>query len=259
MVKYESFIDINKVVKDASESIDNIINDVVNSFESQKQLIDDVEGQGQISNDLALIHIARGEWDQAMSLLEHSHTIWKQIGAVGREANTLNNLAQVHIYREDWADAHACLSRSQDMFAEAGSDEYLPELERRWGGFFLKTGKLDQALDHALRSVELAVEQSNPLEEGMSCRILGQVHLARGEWEPAEAALHQSLEILSDLKSEYEAAKTELSLVHLAMETDWASDTLDEARAYLARAIQIFERLGAQVDLTEARDLERRL
>ena len=45
MVKYESFIDINKVVKDASESIDNIINDVVNSFESQKQLIDDVEGQ----------------------------------------------------------------------------------------------------------------------------------------------------------------------------------------------------------------------
>ncbi|MEE8390984.1 MAG: hypothetical protein V3S14_09350 [Anaerolineae bacterium] len=87
--------------------------------------------------------------------------------------------------------------------------------------------------------------------------MLGQVHLARGEREPAEATLHQSLQILSDLNSEYEAAKTKLSLVRLAMETDVA--VTEEGREYLTQAIKVFEKLGVQADLAAARELERRL
>ena len=135
------------------------------------------------------------------------------------EARALSHLGQVYIYQEDWEEALACLNRSQDTFILAGSDEYLPELERRWGEFYLGTDGLDQALVHALRSVELAVEQGHPLEEGLSCRMLGRVHMARGEDEPAEAALRQSLQILGDLDSKYEVAKTKLSLVRLAVET----------------------------------------
>jgi anti-anti-sigma factor len=224
---------------------------------TMREEIGDVSGRGQVSNNLALIHLDHGEWEQAMSLLKQSLAIWKQISATGEEARTLSHLAQAHIYQQNWDEALTCLSRSQDTFIQASSDEYLPELERRWGEFYLMTGKLDQALDHALRSVELAVEQSNPLEEGLSCRVLGRVHLARGEDEPAEAALRQSLQIFSDLDSEYEAARTRLSLVHLAVET--GSIPMDKTRAHLAQAIPVFEKLGAQADLAEARKLERQL
>ena len=119
-----------------------------------------------------------------------------------------------------------------------------------WGEFYLKTGELDQALDHARRSIDLAIEQGNPLEEGMSHRMLGQVHLARGEQEPAEVALRSSLQILNDLDSVYETAKTKLSLARVAT---------DEAQTHLAQAIETFARLGAQADLDQARDLERQL
>jgi predicted ATPase len=224
---------------------------------TMREEIGDVSGRGQVSNNLALIHLDHGEWEQAMSLLKQSLAIWKQISATGEEARTLSHLAQAHIYQQNWDEVLTCLSRSQDTFIQASSDEYLPELERRWGEFYLMTGKLDQALDHALRSVELAVEQSNPLEEGLSCRVLGRVHLARGEDEPAEAALRQSLQIFSDLDSEYEAARTRLSLVHLAVEA--GSVPMDETRAHLAQAIPVFEKLGAQADLAEARKLERQL
>ena len=173
------------------------------------------------------------------------------------EARTLSHLGQMHIYQGNWDEALTFLNHSQDTFILAGSDEYLPELERRWGEIYLRTGELDQALDHALRSVELAVEQSHPLEEGLSCRILGRVHLARGEDEPAEAALRQSLQIFTDLDSKYEIAKTKLSLVRSAMEINIIP--LDEAQTYLAEAIPIFEELGAQVELDKARDLEQRL
>ena len=222
-----------------------------------REEIGDVSGQGQVSNNLSLIHLDCGEWDQAMALLERSLAIWRQISATKEEARTLSHLSQVHIYQENWDDALAYLNRSQDTFIQAGSDEYLPELERRWGEFYLMTGEPGRALDHALRSVELAVEQSYLLEEGLSCRVLGRVHLVRGEGEPAEAALRQSLQIFSDLDSKYEAAKTRLSLVRLAVET--GSISVSEARSYLAQATLIFEELGARVDLIEARDLEQQL
>jgi len=220
-----------------------------------REEIGDVSGQGQTKNNLALIHLDRGEWDQAVGLLDQSLAIWRQVGAIEEEGRTLSNLAQVHIYQESWSEALDCLNLSQDTFIQAASDEYLPELERRWGEFYLMTGELDRALDHALRSIELAVEQVNPLEEAQSCRVLGQVHLARDELEPAEAVLTQSLQIFSDLNSEYEVAKTRLSLVHLAMQTGLA----DEAQEHLAQAIRTFGRLNAKANLAEAQNLKQRL
>jgi tetratricopeptide (TPR) repeat protein len=219
-----------------------------------RQEIGDVHGQAMIANNLAEIYLYRGQWTQATSLYGQNRAIAGQIGATLLEAVTLSNLAHVHIYQENWTEAETCLGRSQAIFAEIGSVEgFLAELERRWGEFYLRTGKLDQALDHARRSIGLAVEQDNPLEEGMSRRVLGQIHLARGEWGPAEAALRQSLRALKRLNSEYEAAKTELSLARLAMET--GSISMHEAQDHLAQAIETFERLGAQADLAEAQSL----
>jgi tetratricopeptide (TPR) repeat protein len=217
--------------------------------------IGDVRGEWSSASNLAEIHLNRGEWAQAKDLYEQSLAIWEQIGLLLGEAVTLGNLAQVHMFRENWSEARDCLSRSQAIFAEIGCQEYLPELERRWGELYLKTGELDQALVRTERSIELAVEQGNPLEEGMSRRMLGQVRLARGERELADAALRQSLQILADLNSEYEVAKTRLMLARLAAGTDSISE---EARSYLAQAIDTFERLGAQADLSAARELEER-
>ena len=85
--------------------------------------------------------------------------------------------------------------------------------------------------------------------------MLGQVHLARGEDEPAEAAFYQSLQLLSDLNSEYEVARTQLALAHLAVKTVFTEDT----RKLFAQALETFEKLGTQVDLVEARGLEQQL
>jgi tetratricopeptide (TPR) repeat protein len=221
-----------------------------------KEDVGDIVGQGMIANNLAAIQLDRGEWAQAVDLYEQSLVVWERTGWRLGEAVTLIGLAQVHTYRENWSEARDGLSRSQGIFAEIGSRQFLAELERCWGELFLRTSKLDEALDHTQRSVELAEEQGDLLEEGMSRRMLGQVHLARGEWGPAEAALRQSLQILSDLNSEYEVAKARLVLVRLAAETD---SILGEARLYLAQAVDTFERLGAKPDLSAARELQQQI
>lgn len=216
--------------------------------------IGDIQRQGFVTNNLGLVHLHRGEWTEAATFFEESNTIWKQVGAALPEAVTLSNLARVHIHQKNWSEARACLSRSQAMFDEIGSKSFLPDLERRWGRFYLETEALDQAFDHTRRSIELAVVQEARLEEGMSRRVLGQIYLARGEKEPAEIALRQSLEILLDLDSEYEAAKATLSLARLMLE-----DNPAEAQVQLEHATRTFERLGAQADLAKALALAEQL
>jgi tetratricopeptide (TPR) repeat protein len=147
------------------------------------------------------------------------------------------------------------LKRSQSLFSKIGSEGNLPELERRWGELFLRTGALDEALEHARHSIDLARRLDNPLEQAMSSRLLGQVFLARGAWESAEDALQQSLQILGDLDNAFEAARTKLALARLAQ----ASGSFVTARAYLAQATETFEQLSAQAHLTEARELEQNL
>jgi anti-anti-sigma factor len=226
-----------------------------------RQHVGDIYGQAIIIGNLAEIHRDRGAWDRAAELYEQSMAIWKQIGVRWGEALTLNDMAQLHIYKAELAEARDCLARSQAIFAEVGSHEYLPELERHWAEFYLESGELDHALVHIQRSIACAVEQHNPLEEGISRRVLGKVYLSRGEYELAKVGLCRSLEILGGLKSEYEIAKTKVSLARLSAKADDVSllDLNESAQSYLSQATETFERLGAEIDLAEAHDFTNQL
>jgi hypothetical protein len=96
----------------------------------------------------------------------------------------------------------------------------------------------------------MASVKEDRLEMGMTFRVMGEVHANRDELDPSEIALRRSLRILLDLNSEYEAAKTIVSLTELRLRKD---DTPD--REQFKNAIATFEKLGAEADLLRARSL----
>ncbi|HNB52022.1 MAG TPA: tetratricopeptide repeat protein, partial [Anaerolineales bacterium] len=210
------------------------------------QQIGNIQEQGFIANNLATIHLDRGEWEDAAQLFKESNEIWKQLGAALPNAVTMSNLAQVYIYQKNWSEAEKALQRSEKLFTEIGSDDYLPELKRRWGDYFLHTGRLAQALQYTQQSIDLARTQEARLDEGMSYRVLGEIYQARGESASANTALHQSLDILVELESEYEAAKTRLRLAQL-----WAAQDVSKAQTLLQEAQNSFQKMGAKADLKE--------
>jgi class 3 adenylate cyclase/tetratricopeptide (TPR) repeat protein len=218
------------------------------------QQIGDIQREGFLANNLANVHLYRGEWDQAAWLFNQSNAIWKRIGSPLPDAVTLSNLAQVHIYQGNWDQARENLTQSQAIFEEIGSDDFIPELERRWGELYLKEVDLEQALAHTNRSIELATEQDAKLELGMSLRVLGDIHLARGEHSAAGEALNRSLEILQELESDYEAAKTVLVMARLALEKKADFDRMQLEQAYLT-----FEELEAKADCKVAQSLLKEL
>ena len=218
------------------------------------QRIGNVFEQGNVANNLAYIHLERGEWDQAKYLFIESNQIWKKIGAAFPDAVTLSNLAQVYIYQENWEQARETLTESQELFTAIGSDDYLAELERRWGEYYLGKEDLDQAEEHTRRSIGLAAEQESPLDQGLALRVLGEIHVLVGRFNEAQDALQNSLTLLKQVGSEYEAAKTTLASTSLSLkmgtEVDWEQ---------LEAAVHVFEKLGAQADLDAAHQLQTKL
>ena len=215
-----------------------------------KEKIGDVFYQAALANNLAEIYRDQGQWERAIELYEQSNASWKLLGASLFDAVTLSNLGQVHVYQGTFPEARECLTNADKLFAEAGSDDYLSELERRWGEYYLRTGDLEQAFAHTERSIDLAKEQEARLDEGMSFRVLGEIHIERREFDQAQVALTSSLLTLEELGSEYEAAKTILALTRLALEMGSDID-----KSQLQGVLETFEKLGAQADLKQAREL----
>jgi class 3 adenylate cyclase/tetratricopeptide (TPR) repeat protein len=217
------------------------------SLETTRQ-VGDIQQQGIIANNLGLINLDRGEWEQAKTLFEQSNAVWRQLGASLPEAVTLSNLAQVYLYQGELARAHQNLNKSQTLFEAVGSEYFLPELERRWGEYYWKSGEVDQALKHVWRSLEMAEAQEVLLEEGLSARLLGQICLSRKELRRAEESLVRSLNIFNKMDSDFEAARTVLALTELAI----AGGLLEAPKVELSGAIETLKKLGAQPDLEKA-------
>ncbi|RME46664.1 MAG: STAS domain-containing protein, partial [Caldilineae bacterium] len=208
--------------------------------------------QAFVSNNLALIPLARGNYEEALQLLEASRAIWQRIDLQWGEAVALTRQARVHLWLGNLQEAHNCLTQSEAIFDAAGyADEDVIEMERAWSKYHRLTGNLAEALRHARRAVQLAEAQENRLEEAISHRLVGEAHLAAGELRPAEAALRHSLQMLNNLHSDYQRARTQLLLARLLAQTG----STDEAHTLLTEAIALFETLDARPVLEEAQHL----
>jgi hypothetical protein len=102
------------------------------------------------------------------------------------------------------------------------------------------------------------VEQKITLVEGSARRVLGMVNGALNHWEAAERLLTESVSLAEQQGVRYEAAQAlvQLALLYRRRAAALGSDE-DQAAGIETgdRAVAIFEELGAQWDLAQARQL----
>lgn len=208
---------------------------------SMKQEIGDTLEQGQAFSKLGDVKLYISDYEKATELYQQSLAIWKQVGSPFFEASVLNKLAKVALLQDELADAETYLKQSEQLLANVNSEKLTPELRRSWAEFYLKSNRLDEALNVIQRAIDLSKSQKSLLEQGISERILGQVYHTRHNDELAKKTLQHSFQILSNLPSDYEAAKTMLTMVEIGA----GEKTLPEL-------IETFRRLGAKADLAKA-------
>jgi tetratricopeptide (TPR) repeat protein len=212
--------------------------------------IGNIQEQGFIANNLGNIYLYRGDYQTALQLYQESNAIWQRIGAELPEAVVTSNLAQVYIYEADLDNAKQALTHSESLFAAIGSQDFLPELERRWAEYYLGTGDDEKALAKVESSLAIARKNDARLDEGITLRICGEVYRGRAEYTQSETAFEESIALLQELDSEYEAARSVLALESLAGELGRPLN-----RTRLNEAAATFTKLGAQIELRKASQL----
>ena len=163
-----------------------------------------------------------------------------------------NNLGMTFIRRGEVDAAYEHLRISQDYFEQAQARDWLPELYYHFAEAGLLAGELAEAQAQGEQALSLARELAMRREEGCALRTLGEIATARRQFEEAKAYLNESLSILQSVGDEYEWARSQLSLARLYA----CLENAEESQTALDRCTEVFQGLGADLDLDTACSLQ---
>jgi tetratricopeptide (TPR) repeat protein len=184
-----------------------------------------------------------GAWDEVLSATGENLPFAWEIGEYSPLVfgSSWRGLAALKVGRLD--EARRVLNRaltfttSRQSLASPFALAYLTQAQAL---LHLAEGQLDDALASARKAIEFGVQSRFRLELGAAQRVLGQVLEASGDREQAGAALAQSLETFEEIQSLPELGQTLLAFGRFKLADDAA-----EGRRLIARAREIFARIGA--------------
>lgn len=157
--------------------------------------VDHRRGIAVALNNLAGVAQAAGDAPQAIRLLDEALPILREVGDDVSVSLVLSNLGYAHwdLRQADLAiprlqEAQRVAESCHNIHTQGWATECLAEV-------FEGLGRLDEALDQALRALELTTSSGHRVREAGAHAVLGKVHRRRGEQAKAVAELEQALEI----------------------------------------------------------------
>jgi tetratricopeptide (TPR) repeat protein len=216
--------------------------------------------QAAAAINLGEIYRPKGELAQAIACYEQARQIGSEFGFDELVGLALMNLGAVYLKKGAIAEARGYLEESLSLYHQTGAEVHLPEVLRYLAELHLQRGQPDEALPLAQEALERAVTAEHLLEMGQTYRVLGQTEVALDRLAGAEANLMESLARLEDLNNPYELGLTLVELARLRRKQTKAEQDNEPLRQqglqFCDRAIDIFERLGARLDLKLAADIK---
>jgi tetratricopeptide (TPR) repeat protein len=221
-------------------------------YRQARQIFDqigDVYNRAFADNNLGGIACNQGRLDEALAFYQEGLRSVEQIGgSLWVLGGFHNNLGMTFIRRGEVDAAYEHLRTSQDYFEQAQARDWLPELYYHFAEAGLLAGDLAKAQAQGEQALSLARELSMRREEGCALRVLGEIATARGQFDKAEGYLDESLSILKSVGDEYEWARSQLCLARLYT----CLEREEESQSALERCSEVFQRLGADLDLETA-------
>ncbi len=195
---------------------------------------EDLESRAAV--DLAGVHTARKEYDQAAPLFARALELAEQSGSIVARGHALASAGDFAIYREDYEESQRQLEEARALYEEAGVASLLGRVLYRLGVVAWHKGDLDGAERLSRESIRTLA----PLEDrGTLCesqRRLAEVLLAKGKLDEAERYAEAALETVGpqDMSSR---ASTRSTLARVRI----AQGRFDDAEKLLREAVDIVD------------------
>lgn len=195
----------------------------------------DLRREARGRNDLAVLHLQRGDFDKAIANYGRAVDLWHQMGR-GNEAKALNGLAEVYMRLGEMGQARAHLDRALKINDPHNYSRTL--MLSGWWHY------LEKDADGALDSYQDAWRYSSSRNDRRSAAGLfdrmGSAHVLQRDWLLAELRYKQALAILEPKGPRLDLAHTLSNLAALSLENDGSTEGL----TYCSRALEIFRRQG---------------
>lgn len=253
-------------------------------------------GMATACANLATIAFEHERWPEAEAAYKRALALHQDTGNRYGEAMVLCNLADTYYHQGRLEEAGTCVQAGLRLATETLESPFLQVLAHETAGIIhlaqgedeaayehlaaalrlaeahdiqewlvlikiplaeihLRHGHLDEARRVAEETLKQAIEQGLEVKEGAVRRTLAKVYQAQGQLKQTEAELQASLDLVTGKEQRYELALTLVALAALYVED---RTKIGEGQAMVQRAIDIFQELGAALDLANAQALRQR-
>ena len=159
-------------------------------------------------NSIGIILYYRGELNMALDYYQRSLALYEDIGDKQGIALSLNNIAESYRHKGEPDRSLDHYERSMAIFEKIGNKRGIVHSGCGLAKMNLDLGKTQEALEDALKAVEISSEIQAKSEESMSRRTLGTVYRENKEWDMAAQEFEKARTILEDVGDKRELSKT---------------------------------------------------
>lgn len=249
---YNNLGNLNWKVGSWDEALENF----KRSAELQVRL-GDSEGIIGLNGNLGLLQIDRGYTDEALQYLEDALIQAEQIGHNSHIAISNHHLSVLYSALGEWPTALEYGLRSEILLKGLGEKTNQVDVFVNLGGIYLGLRDLPRATSYGEQALtllsELGADDDETEVKGSALRLLGDAALATANLDAAQKMYQQAELIYKTIDNRLEHGRLLMSQARLAA----LQSNSYGAQSYFVLAQNLFEQLGARLDLQKLDVLKR--
>lgn len=197
---------------------------------------------GYTARTSAAIHLELGEYDVTWPLLDRALKAYRRVGSRRGEALTLRTIGLVHRALGNYAEAEQLSEEALAILYETGDRLMMAFGIQALVKAQIRQGRGARALPLLVDALEVCRRHFDRYGEALMQRTIGELHLAHGRLELAEAHLTRAITISESLHTPLPAARARRDLAAVRA----ASGDTAGAAALTAAALAVFVRHDAR-------------
>lgn len=227
---------------------------------SSYRRIDDRVGIAYVYNNLGLLHKNACRWNRALASLAKSLDLAKSLGLTQHLVRVQLNMGVVYAKLRRFSDALSAFTNAATMAERLGDQFKLTKALFMRGRTYVQTGDFCKAEKYILRGQTMANEYGYVREAALTDEYLGELMIARGQYDAAMTNLERAYQKASQIAPEGDLmAEVLRRMADVYLETN----QIDESLSAIGEGLEVANNCGELYEIgyfyrTRARCLRRK-